>query len=107
MLYEVITAKSEPSITKTKPIAASKSIISLMCRLHPSYILKIHYQEKDVITSYSIHYTKLYEYTPDIIVGAYVGFDEPQTLGDKETGSRVALPIVREFMQKALKDVLV
>jgi len=44
-------------------------------------------------------------YTPDIIVGAYVGFDEPQTLGDKETGSRVALPIVREFMQKALKDV--
>jgi len=43
--------------------------------------------------------------TPDIIVGVYIGFDEPISLGDKETGSRVALPIVREFMEKALKGV--
>ncbi len=43
--------------------------------------------------------------TPDMIVGAYVGFDEPKPMGDKETGSRVALPIVKEFMGNALKDV--
>jgi len=43
--------------------------------------------------------------TPDLIVATYVGFDEPKTLGPKETGSRVAVPIVKEFMEKALKDV--
>jgi penicillin-binding protein 1A len=44
-------------------------------------------------------------FTPDLVVGAYVGFDEPKPLGPKETGARVAAPIVREFMEKALKDV--
>jgi len=44
-------------------------------------------------------------FTPDIVVGAYVGFDEPKTLGSRETGSRVALPIVKEFMSEALKNV--
>lgn len=44
-------------------------------------------------------------FTPDLIVGAYVGYDEPLSMGEKETGSRVALPIVKEFMQEALKDV--
>jgi len=43
-------------------------------------------------------------FTPDLIVGAYVGYDEPLTMGEKETGSRVALPIVKEFMKQALKD---
>lgn len=44
-------------------------------------------------------------FTPDLIVATYVGFDEPRSLGAKETGSRVAVPIVKEFMEKALKDV--
>lgn len=43
-------------------------------------------------------------FTPDVIVGAYVGFDEPKPMGAKETGSRITAPIVNEFMQKALKD---
>jgi penicillin-binding protein 1A len=43
-------------------------------------------------------------FTPDIIVGAYVGFDEPRSLGGKETGAKVAAPIVKEFMEKALKN---
>lgn len=43
--------------------------------------------------------------TPNLIVATYVGFDEPKSLGAKETGSRVAVPIVKEFMEKALKDV--
>ena len=42
-------------------------------------------------------------FTPDIIVGAYVGFDDPKPMGGKETGGRIALPIVKEFMQEALK----
>jgi penicillin-binding protein 1A len=43
-------------------------------------------------------------FTPDIIVGTYVGYDEPRPLGPKETGGHVAVPIVKEFMEKALKD---
>jgi penicillin-binding protein 1A len=42
-------------------------------------------------------------FTPDIIVGVYMGFDDPRSLGKKETGGRNALPIVREFMETALK----
>lgn len=40
---------------------------------------------------------------PDLVVGVYVGFDEPQPLGKKETGSSVAVPIFKDFMEEALK----
>lgn len=44
-------------------------------------------------------------FTPDLVVGIYVGFDEPKSLGYKETGSRVAAPGFKEFFAQALKDV--
>ncbi len=44
-------------------------------------------------------------FTPDLVMGVYIGFDEPQSLGAKETGSRVAAPVVKEFLQLALKDI--
>jgi penicillin-binding protein 1A len=34
----------------------------------------------------------------------FVGFDEPVTLGDHETGATTAAPIFRDFMAEALKD---
>jgi penicillin-binding protein 1A len=43
-------------------------------------------------------------FSPDLVVGVFVGFDEPRTLGGKETGGAVAAPIFREFMKTALKD---
>jgi penicillin-binding protein 1A len=43
-------------------------------------------------------------YTPEMLVGVWVGYDEKRPLGDKETGGRVAAPIWLEFMQKALGD---
>ncbi len=43
-------------------------------------------------------------FSPDLAVGVFVGFDEPKTLGPKETGSSVAAPIFRDFMAAALKD---
>lgn len=43
-------------------------------------------------------------FSPDLAVGVFVGFDEPKTLGKHETGSSVASPIFKEFMEKALKD---
>ena len=42
-------------------------------------------------------------FAPDLAVGVFVGFDEPRTLGPRETGSSVAAPIFREFMGHALE----
>ena len=42
-------------------------------------------------------------YTPDIIAGTWVGFDNQKPLGKKETGAVAASPIWVEFMQGALE----
>jgi len=44
-------------------------------------------------------------FSPDLVVGVYTGFDTPSTLGKGEAGSRVALPIFKRFMEKALENV--
>jgi len=43
-------------------------------------------------------------FSPDLVAGIYVGYDQPRTLGKKETGASVALPGFIKFMQQALKD---
>jgi penicillin-binding protein 1A len=43
-------------------------------------------------------------YSPDLVVGVYVGFDNPRSLGSGETGGALAAPIFTEFMQMALAD---
>ncbi len=43
-------------------------------------------------------------FSPDLAAGVYVGFDSPRTLGRRETGSSVAVPIFKEFMEAALAD---
>lgn len=43
-------------------------------------------------------------FAPDLAVGVFAGFDQPATLGRRETGSSVAVPIFRDFMLEALKD---
>jgi penicillin-binding protein 1A len=43
-------------------------------------------------------------YTPSLAVGAWIGFDEKVTLGDKETGARAALPIWMDFIRDVYKD---
>ncbi len=40
-------------------------------------------------------------FTPNLITGVWVGFDQPQTIIDKGTGARVALPIWTDFMIEA------
>lgn len=47
----------------------------------------------------------MFLYTPDIVFGAYIGYDNPQSLGHMEGGARVALPVVVEFAQKALEGI--
>lgn len=43
-------------------------------------------------------------FSPDLVAGVFVGFDTPRTLGKRETGSSAAVPIFRDFMEKALAD---
>jgi penicillin-binding protein 1A len=44
-------------------------------------------------------------FSPDLVCGIFAGFDEPRSLGRRETGSSVAVPIFKNFMKQALKDV--
>ena len=41
-------------------------------------------------------------YSSELVIGVYVGFDNPKTLGKNETGSKVALPIFKDFIENAL-----
>ncbi|OYW79592.1 MAG: hypothetical protein B7Z26_07810 [Asticcacaulis sp. 32-58-5] len=43
-------------------------------------------------------------YSPDLVVGVFVGFDDNRSLGEGETGGSSALPIFVDFMEDALKD---
>ena len=42
-------------------------------------------------------------YQPELVAIAWVGFDQPRTLGKNQTGGRVALPIWIDYMSRALK----
>jgi penicillin-binding protein 1A len=42
-------------------------------------------------------------FTPDLIAGVWVGFDNQKPLGKKETGAKAASPIWLNFMQAALE----
>jgi penicillin-binding protein 1A len=44
-------------------------------------------------------------YQTKIVGIAWIGFDQPKNLGNRETGGGLALPIWISYMQKALKDV--
>ena len=41
-------------------------------------------------------------YSSDIVIGVYIGYDNPRTLGKFETGSKAALPIFKNFIENAL-----
>ncbi|MGC2200350.1 MAG: penicillin-binding protein 1A, partial [Stellaceae bacterium] len=43
-------------------------------------------------------------FSPDLAAGVYIGFDDPDSLGDDVTGGHVAAPVFRDFMIAALKD---
>jgi penicillin-binding protein 1A len=43
-------------------------------------------------------------YTPDLVVGTYIGYDNPTPMGRGRTGGELAAPIVADFMRMALRD---
>jgi len=42
-------------------------------------------------------------FTSNLVVGVYVGMDNPAPLGKFETGSKTALPIFKDFIKSAIK----
>ena len=42
-------------------------------------------------------------FTSKLVIGAYVGFDNPKSLGKYETGAKTALPIFKSFVKNAVK----
>jgi penicillin-binding protein 1A len=43
-------------------------------------------------------------FSPDLVVGVYIGYDKPRNLGKGGTGGHLAAPVVRDFMKLALVD---
>jgi len=41
-------------------------------------------------------------FSSNLVIGVYVGYDNPRTLGKFETGSKAALPIFKDFIENAL-----
>ncbi len=42
-------------------------------------------------------------FTSKLLVGVYVGFDNPRSLGKTETGAKTAMPIFKEFIKNSVK----
>ena len=42
--------------------------------------------------------------SPDLVAGLYMGYDTPRSMGGYAQGGTIAVPIFRDFAQKALKD---
>lgn len=43
--------------------------------------------------------------TPDVLTGVWVGFDTPQSMGERATGGKMALPIWMDYMKVAAAEV--
>jgi penicillin-binding protein 1A len=43
-------------------------------------------------------------FSPDLVVGVFMGYDKPRTISDRATGGALAAPIFRDFMKVALAD---
>ena len=43
-------------------------------------------------------------FSPDLVVGLYLGYDKPRSLGRAAQGGHTAAPIVKDFMKLALAD---
>ena len=41
-------------------------------------------------------------FSSNLVIGVYIGYDNPKTLGKNETGAKAALPIFKDFVENAL-----
>jgi penicillin-binding protein 1A len=43
-------------------------------------------------------------FSPDLVVGVFMGYDKPRHIGNRATGGALAAPIFKDFMKEALAD---
>jgi penicillin-binding protein 1A len=43
-------------------------------------------------------------FSPDLVTAVWIGYDQPKSMGEGESGGRAAAPMFRDFMTAALKD---
>ncbi|MBR1220360.1 penicillin-binding protein 1A [Bradyrhizobium sp. U87765 SZCCT0131] len=43
-------------------------------------------------------------FSPDLVVGVYIGYDKPRNLGRNATGGALAAPVARDFLKMALAE---
>ncbi|HEY0234087.1 MAG TPA: penicillin-binding protein 1A [Afipia sp.] len=43
-------------------------------------------------------------FSPDVVIGLYIGYDKPKPLGKGGTGGHLAAPVARDFLKVALAD---
>ena len=128
---EPTTEKSDEKLTETSESAAKDPVVAEAASLHcapqaiqpynawtmnsllqdvirtgtarPALVLK----RKDIAgktgTTNDQHDAWFSGYSPDIVATAWVGFDQPRSLGESETGGHTALPMWISFMREALK----
>ena len=41
-------------------------------------------------------------FSSNLVIGVYIGYDNPKTLGKYETGSKAALPVFKDFVENVL-----
>ncbi len=104
-----ILEKHEPLYTKVLPVRVSHEMISMLrgvVKYGTSVKAKVLNAEVAGKTGTTNNFTDTWfiGFNPSITAGVWVGFDEKKSLGEKETGSRDALPIWIDFMKVYLKD---
>ena len=43
-------------------------------------------------------------FTSNLVIGVYIGYDNPKSLGKFETGSKTAMPVFKEFIKKTANN---
>ena len=44
-------------------------------------------------------------FTSNLVIGVYIGYDEPKSLGRYETGAKTAMPVFKNFIKQAVKKI--
>lgn len=104
-----IIEKHEPIYSKVIPVRVAHEMISMLrgvVKYGTSVKAKVLNAEVAGKTGTTNNFTDTWfiGFNPSLTAGVWVGFDEKKSLGDKETGSRDALPIWINFMKVYLKN---
>lgn len=101
----------EPDVTDTLPAPVARLMVSMLREVFNSGTAE---RAKSFAAKYPVagktgttnDFTDAWfiGFSPSLTAGVWVGFDDHRSLGPKEEGARVALPIWQEFMEEVLKE---